>query len=107
VQVQKALKPGKNEVEIEITNTWANRCIGDEMEEEDSLYSPPVDQRYFKDKNGNPFPVGRMLLEFPDWLIQGKPRPSKRQTFCTWNYFSKDSPLMESGLLGPVQLREN
>jgi hypothetical protein len=45
-----------------------------------------------------------MLVEFPDWLIQGKLRPSKRQTFCTWNYFTKDSPLMESGLLGPVQL---
>ena len=27
----KALKPGRNEVEIRVTNTWANRLIGDEL----------------------------------------------------------------------------
>lgn len=51
-----------------------------------------------------PQSVGRMLKEFPDWLLKGKPRPGKRIGFCTWNYFTKDSPLPESGLLGPVQI---
>ena len=46
-----------------------------------------------------------MLVEFPDWLMEGKPRPSKRIGFCTWNYFTKDSPLLPAGLLGPVVLK--
>jgi hypothetical protein len=105
VPVEAALKPGSNVLEIEVTNTWANRQIGDEREALDCVYSEPGVQHYFKDKQGQPVAVGRMLLEFPDWLVQGKPRPSQRQTFCNWNYFTKDSPLLESGLLGPVVLR--
>jgi len=30
--------------------------------------------------------------------------PDKRYTWSTWNPFKKDSPLLESGLLGPVRL---
>jgi hypothetical protein len=105
VDVTTALKPGPNQLEIEVTNTWANRLIGDEQEPEDCNYSAPVQQRYFKDKAGNSLPVGRMLVEFPDWLIQGKPRPSKRIGFCVWNYFTKDSPLLPAGLLGPVRIQ--
>ena len=29
---------------------------------------------------------------------------SGRLTFTTWHHFDKDSPLLESGLLGPVTL---
>jgi hypothetical protein len=31
--------------------------------------------------------------------------PEKRLTWTTWNPFKKDSPLLESGLLGPVTIR--
>jgi len=31
--------------------------------------------------------------------------PEKRTTWTTWNPYTKDSPLLESGLLGPVQCR--
>lgn len=104
LEVTPALKAGENTLEIEITNTWANRMIGDEFEAEDCRFTEAIKQNYFKDKSGKPLPVGRMLVEFPEWLLQGKPRPSNRQTFCVWNYFTQDSPLMESGLLGPVAL---
>lgn len=30
VDISKAIKPGQNELSIEVTNTWANRIIGDE-----------------------------------------------------------------------------
>jgi hypothetical protein len=103
VPVAPALRSGANELEVEVTNTWANRMIGDESEPEDCSYSAPVTSP-FKGKDGTRQVVGRMLTEFPDWLIQGKPRPTKRQTFSNWNYFTKDSPLMDSGLLGPVRL---
>jgi hypothetical protein len=28
----------------------------------------------------------------------------ERLTFTTWNYFTKDSPLAPSGLMGPVRV---
>jgi len=40
-----------------------------------------------------------------DMFVKKAPRPSKgRFCFSTWNYFTKDSPLIPSGLLGPVTL---
>ena len=49
--------------------------------------------------------VGRPLKEIPAWLTQGKPRPSAgRYTITSWKFYTKDSPLLESGLLGPVKL---
>jgi hypothetical protein len=48
---------------------------------------------------------GSYLRRFPDWFVTNQPRPSKgRYCFTTWNYFTKDSPLIPSGLLGPVRL---
>jgi alpha-galactosidase len=47
-----------------------------------------------------------VFQQHPDWFVKGEPRPSKgRRAFSTWNYFSKDSPLLPAGLLGPVVLR--
>jgi hypothetical protein len=42
---------------------------------------------------------------WPNRLIgdQGLP-PEKRLTSTTWNPFTKDTPLLESGLLGPMSL---
>ena len=49
--------------------------------------------------------IDRMLVEFPEWIIKNQPRPGNRVAFCSWNYFTKDSSLLDAGLLGPVQLR--
>ncbi len=41
----------------------------------------------------------------PQWYVEGKPKPpGGRVTFATWKHFDKDSPLLESGLVGPVRL---
>ncbi len=95
VDATEALKPGKNTVEIEVTNVWANRLIGDEQFPQDALWeaSDPV---YF---------TGSYMKEFPDWFLKKQSRPvTERLTFTTFNYFTKESPLVSSGLMGPVRL---
>ena len=88
------LKEGANVLEIEFTNVWANRLIGDEQEPSDCDFAKA------------PFPGGQYLIRFPDWFKNGlAARPSKgRKCFTDWNYFDKDSRLIPSGLVGPVSI---
>ena len=88
------MKKGENALVVEFTNVWANRLIGDEFEARDAEYVKA------------PFPGGEYLLRAPSWLPEGiKARPSRgRKAFTDWNYFTKDSPLVPSGLLGPVEI---
>lgn len=87
------IKPGRNLLEIAVTNNWANRLIGDEQE--------PPDVEYGQDRGE----LGRALLGYPDWFIRNQPRPSAgRKTFFTWFYYRTDSPLQPAGLVGPVRL---
>ena len=82
------LKPGRNVLKIRITNTWINRLIGDEQYPEDCQWS------------------GKHLARWPQWLLENKPRPvPQRLTFTTWRHYTRDSKLVESGLLGPILLR--
>ncbi len=82
------VKAGQNRLEVRVTNLWVNRMIGDEQ------LPPDVEWD------------GMQLKKWPDWLVEGKPRPETgRITFSTWHFWRKDSPLLESGLLGPVILR--
>lgn len=87
------LKATGNQLEIDVANVWANRLIGDEQE--------PPDCEWLPGHMGH----GGYLKRFPDWFVMNQPRPAKgRYCFTTWNYFTKDSPLVASGLLGPVRL---
>jgi hypothetical protein len=61
--VTSTLKTGSNSVEVEITNLWPNRIIGD--------LQPEAKDKY---------------------------------TFTVYGAYKSDSPLVESGLLGPVRL---
>ncbi|HWB83020.1 MAG TPA: glycosyl hydrolase [Bryobacteraceae bacterium] len=63
VELGTAAKPGTNELQVEVTNLWPNRLIGDQR--------------------------------LP---------PEKRFTRTNITKFTADSPLMPSGLLGPVEL---
>jgi hypothetical protein len=93
VDISSAVKSKRNKLEVKVTNVWANRLIGDEQQ--------PADCEYGK----GDFGFGGPLKAFPDWFVKGQPRPSQeRFTFTTWNYFNKNSPLVSSGLLGPVTI---
>ncbi len=95
MDVTAALKAGENKLEIQVTNTWANRLIGDEQEPEDSQWD---EWEGFRDFGG------RCLKVYPDWFVKNQPRPSQgRKCFVTYNYFKKDAPLLPGGLIGPVQ----
>ncbi len=88
VDVSKALKNGKNRLEIKVTNLWPNRIIGDEQLPADVDWN------------------GATLKEWPSWLVKGESRPKTgRYTFVTWKFWNKDSRLLESGLIGPITLR--
>lgn len=94
VDVTEVLKAGDNNLEIAVTNNWANRLIGDEQE--------PADFEWGKDRGEK---MGRAMLAYPDWFVKNQPRPSQgRKTFSIWYYYLKDSPLKPAGLVGPVRL---
>jgi len=69
-------------LEIEVANLWLNRLIGDEQLPDDAI------------KDG----------KWPDWLINHQPRTSGRHTFATHKFYDKNTPLIKSGLIGPVTI---
>jgi hypothetical protein len=85
VEITDAVKSKNNKLEIEVVNLWPNRLIGDEQMPYDGI------------NNG----------KWPDWLLEGKQRTSGRYTFASCRHYKKDSPLFESGLLGPVTILSN
>ena len=87
VDISKALKPGTNKLEIEVVNPWGNRMIGDEQ--------LPLDAKW-KD--------WETLVEWPAWFEESGRSPTGRYTFTTGRHYQKDSPLMPSGLFGPVRI---
>ena len=87
VNLSAAAKTGANKLVVKVTNLWPNRLIGDEQ--------LPADVEW----------NGKQLKEWPQWFLDGKPSPTGRLTFTTWHHWTKTSPLLESGLLGPMTLR--
>jgi hypothetical protein len=89
---------GENVLEIAVTNLWPNRIIGDKTQPDDCVWG---DIRSFSPSQV----IGRNLQVVPDWIKNKTERPSKnRITFCTVDFFKKDTPLLPSGLIGPVQI---
>ncbi|MDR3199388.1 MAG: hypothetical protein LBU34_16085 [Planctomycetaceae bacterium] len=77
----------ENVLEIQVTNLWCNRLIGDAHLPQDKERQP----------DGT-------LSAWPEWLQKDQPDPLGRETFCMWNLWNKDDALQPSGLLGPVKI---
>jgi Glycosyl hydrolases family 2, sugar binding domain len=90
LDITDAARPGENSLEVAVVNLWVNRMIGDEQLPEDSERNP----------DGT-------LKRWPQWLEAGQPSPTGRYTFTSWRLWKKESPLQESGLIGPVTLRQS
>ena len=93
VELTGSARVGDNELEIKVTNLWPNRLIGDEQLPDDCQWGPRDPAQ------------GAPLAAWPGWLLEGKRSPTGRIAFSTWKHWFRDSPLLESGLLGPVTLR--
>lgn len=85
--ITRFLRKGDNLLELEVTNLWANRLIGDEQYPEDLEWNK------------------KSLAKIPKWVLDGTGRKGQgRQTFATYKFFKKGDKLLPSGLLGPVKL---
>ncbi len=88
VEVSRFLRAGANALEVDVSNLWINRLIGDERHPDDCEWTE------------------KALARWPDWFVKGQPRPSaSRVTFTTWKHWTAADALLPSGLLGPVTLR--
>jgi len=82
IEISDALRTGENQLVIEVVNRWPNRMIGDKQ----------------------PGNAGVRAVDCPPGFLGGKPIKTGRYTFCTDNLYNAQSPLLPSGLIGPVQI---
>lgn len=87
VKLDGVAKAGANAVEVKVTNLWPNRLIGDDQLPDDNEWK------------------GKAPAKWPQFILDGGPAPSGRLTYVTWRHWTKDMPLLESGLIGPVMLK--
>ncbi len=89
VDVTNALKKGTNKIQIEVTNQWTNRLIGDEN---------------YPNETG----FDRTAEMMPDWFLKNEPAPLKqRSTFTITDFYKKGDKLIPAGLVGPVVLKQS
>jgi len=82
IEVTGAIQAGANQLEIQVANRWPNRMIGDKQ---------PAD-------------ANAHTVRSPGGFLGGEEFRTGRYTFSTSDPYGAQSPLLPSGLLGPVRL---
>ncbi|WP_168442539.1 glycosyl hydrolase [Pontiella desulfatans] len=89
VNITGLVTPGPNRLEVKVTNTLANRLIGDAHGQDEQEYQ----------SNG-------IITTYPDWLKKVNPaKSSSGKTFSVVKLWNSDDELTEAGLQGPVTLQ--
>jgi hypothetical protein len=111
IDITGVVHAGANSLEIAVVNLWPNRIIGDEQLPDDCEWipyagfeAPPAVEAGMNATHGPHHSTMYTLKEFPQWVLDDKPSPTGRRTFSIIKVWSKDSPLIKSGLIGPVAL---
>ena len=100
IDITDAVKTGDNTLELQVTNLWPNRLIGDEHLPDPDKFTPGGGASGFASLSNG------AIVELPAWYKEGKPKPADgRVTFTTWKHYTNDSPLLDAGLIGPVVLK--
>lgn len=99
------VRAGENVLEVEVTNGWHNRLLGDHLLPDDDCTWGP-DRFHQCHLDGTKGACGRGLKRIPDWAWNADgSRPSMtRETFTSWDYFCGGEQPRPAGLLGPVRL---
>jgi hypothetical protein len=99
LDVTNTVQKGVNKLDVRVTTLWPNRLIGDEQLPEPDKFSPGGGS------SGREGLIGGYIEELPGWYRNNQPKPvNGRVAFTTWKHYTKNSPLVESGLIGPVKL---
>jgi len=99
IDVTDYLQNGLNKLEVRVTNLWPNRLIGDEQLSDPDKFAPGGGT------SGREGLFSGNIEQLPDWYLNGRPKPvNGRIAFTTWKHYTKNAPLLESGLIGPVKL---
>ena len=101
LDVTNGLKEGTNALEIQITNQWTNRLVGDEKLPNQTGYDVRRGKPGFGDEN-----FRGKDSQMPEWYRKNQPLPEgPRKTFSTYSFQKPTDPLLPSGLLGPVVIK--
>ena len=105
IDITSAAKSGKNELQLEVVNQWANRLIGDEAFPNLTGYDlRPLIEKPLVIRD----PQLSLVNEYKmvDWYTANEPAPlGQRSTFTTYPFFKKNSKLLPAGLIGPVKVQ--
>ncbi len=92
MDISRWLKSGGNTLEIAVANRWINRMIGDEQFPAEGVWE--VNRH------------GALMRELPDWIRMNGKSPTGRTGFSSFRHWTRNDRLADSGLIGPVLLRE-